>query len=277
MKTGKKEEKILLIANERVGYKTVQRVIEEGYSVQAVFTSHSKRRHKIADYVDFSPLEKKYKNIPFHYILDPKEPFVIEEIQSYNPDLVLVISWSQMLPKKIVDFPRLGTVGVHYSLLPERRGGAPLVWAIIDGLEKTGLTLFYYDEGVDTGDIIDQVELEITFHDTVKSMLEKIEIALPPLVEKNLDTILERTNQRIKQDESKASYTKARTPKDGEIDWSLSKKQIYNFIRAQTVPYPCAYTKVIDKNGKSKELVIPCAKFEDDKLIIEGYVEGMEG
>jgi methionyl-tRNA formyltransferase len=108
-------------------------------------------------------------------------------------------------------------------------------------------------------------------------MLEKIEIALPPLVEKNLDAILERTNQRIKQDESKASYTKARTPKDGEIDWSLSKKQIYNFIRAQTVPYPCAYTKVIDKNGKSKELVIPCAKFEDDKLIIEGYVEGMEG
>ena len=276
MKTDTKGKEILLIANERVGYKTVQRVIEEGYSVRAVFTSHSKRKHKIADYVDFSPLEKEYKNIPFHYILDPKEPFVIEEIQSYNPDLVLVISWSQMLPREIVDFPRLGTVGVHYSLLPERRGGAPLVWAIIDGLEKTGLTLFYYDEGVDTGDIIDQVELEITFHDTVKSMLEKIEIALPPLVEKNLDAILERTNQRIKQDESKASYTKARTPKDGEIDWSLSKKQIYNFIRAQTVPYPCAYTKVIDKNGNSKELVIPCAKLEDDKLIIEGFVEDIE-
>ena len=276
MKTGKKEEKILLIANERVGYKTVQRVIEEGYSVQAVFTSHSKRKHKIADYVDFSPLEKEYKNIPFHYILDPKEPFVIEEIQSYNPDLVLVISWSQMLPREIVDFPRLGTVGVHYSLLPERRGGAPLVWAIIDGLEKTGLTLFYYDEGVDTGDIIDQVELEITFHDTVKSMLEKIEIALPPLVEKNLDAILEGTNQRIKQDESNASYTKTRTPKDGEIDWSLPREQIYNLIRAQTLPYPCAFSKVIDKNGRSYKLVIPNARLEEDKLIIEGFVEDIE-
>jgi methionyl-tRNA formyltransferase len=276
MKTGKRDENILLIANEKAGYETVQRVIEEGYSVQAVFTSHSKRRHKIADYVDFSPLEKKYKNIPFHYILDPKESLVIEEMLSYGPDLILVISWSQILSKEIVDFPRLGTVGVHYSLLPERRGGAPLVWAIIDGLEKTGLTLFYYDEGIDTGDIIDQIELKITQQDTVKSLLEKIEIALPPFVLKNLDAILEGANQRIKQDESKASYTKARTPKDGEIDWSLTREQIYNFIRAQTLPYPCAYTKVIDKNGNSKELVIPCAKLEDDKLIIEGFVEDIE-
>jgi len=277
MKTGKRDESVLLIANEKVGYETVQRVIGSGYNVKAVFTSHGKRKHNIADYVDFSPLGKKYKDIPFHYITSPKEPLVIEKVQSYNPDLILVISWSQILPKEIVDFPKLGTVGVHYSLLPERRGGAPLVWAIIDGLGKTGLTLFYYDEGVDTGDIVDQVELEITFQDTVKSMLERIEIALPQLVEKNLDAILAGTNQRVKQDESEASYTKARTPKDGEINWSLSKEQIYNFIRAQTLPYPCAFSKIIDKNGKPKKLVIPCARLEDDKLIVEGYVEDMEG
>jgi len=267
------DKKIVIIANERVGYKVTEQAIEKGYNVAAVFTSHASRRQKIADYIDFGPLEKKYSSVPFHFIADPKNPDVIGSVRSRKPDLILVISWSQILPKELVELAPLGTIGVHYSLLPERRGGAPLVWAIIDGLKNTGLTLFYYDTGIDTGDMIDQVEIAIKGSDTVKTMLDKVAVKLPELVFRNLDAILQGRNKRMKQDGAKATYTKPRTPKDGAIDWTQSDKKIHDFIRAQTHPYPCAFTKITDKDGKEKKLVIPKSRLINGRLIIEGFIE----
>lgn len=272
----KQQRCIVVLANERVGYVTLEKLIMNGYDIRAVFTSHPDRKAKIADFIDFSSLKKKYSHIPFHYILSPREPLVVEKIQSYSPDIILAISWSQILPREIIFYPRLGTIGVHYSLLPERRGGAPLIWALIDGNEKTGLTLFYYDEGIDTGDIIDQIEIQIKYKDTVKTLLKKIEKKLPALVLKNLDSILAKTNRRIMQDGSKATYTSARTPKDGEINWSMPVEKIYDFIRAQTSPYPCAFSRIIDKQGNTKKLIIPEALVKDGKLIIKGSIEDFE-
>ena len=274
----KRSEKknIVVIANERVGLETARQMLEKKHEVSAIFTSHQSRKDKIADYADFAVLESQFPEVPIHYILNPKEPLVVDKIRSYAPWLIVVVSWSQILPKDLLDIPGAGTVGIHYSLLPERRGGAPLTWALIDGLEVTGLTLFYYDEGIDTGDMIDSVEIEIAFDDTISDLLDKVLTALPKLVLENLDGILECSAQRLKQDESQATYTRPRTPKDGEIDWSKSGADNYNFIRAQSAPYPNAFSKLIDKNGKSRKLVVTSASFENKSLLIEGKVEENE-
>jgi methionyl-tRNA formyltransferase len=270
------KKKIVIFANERVGFETTKQILEQGYNVQGVFTSDQKRRSKIADYQDFLPLEQRFRTIPFHRIISPKAENVVSQVKEYDPDLILVISWSQIIPQELLDIPPLGTIGIHYSLLPERRGGAPFTWALIDGINKTGLTLFYYDAGIDTGDIIDQVKIEIFFEDTIKTLLDKTLIWLPRLLLKNLDLILTNQNKRIKQDDFKATSYPPRSPKDGEIDWTNENLNIYNFVRAQTTPYPCAFTSVVDKNGVKKKLIIKKYSIKKKKAIIEGTIEDYE-
>lgn len=262
---------IVVFANERVGFRTLERVIAAGYPVRAVFTSHESRRPRIADWQDFRPLAERHPEIPFHFIDTPSAPQVVEAVAAGRPDLVLVVSWSQIIPASVLSIPPRGTVGIHYSLLPDRRGGAPLAWAFIDGLDRTGLTLIYYDEGTDTGDMIDQVPLQITFEDTVKTLLDRIMIELPELVLRNLDGLLDGTAPRIVQDHSKATLTPARKPSDGIVDLTRTDVEIYNWVRGQTAPYPGAFLWVVDGQGRRRKMTIPAARFDaGGRLVLEG-------
>jgi methionyl-tRNA formyltransferase/UDP-4-amino-4-deoxy-L-arabinose formyltransferase/UDP-glucuronic acid dehydrogenase (UDP-4-keto-hexauronic acid decarboxylating) len=189
-------------------------------------------------------------------------------VRSINPDLICVASWSYIIPPEMLELPTIGTIGFHYSMLPERRGGAPLNWAIIDGLKETGITLFYMDEGIDSGDIIAQRAFSIDENDTVKELLDKIEVIAPDLLAENIGGIENGTANRVRQDESLATYTTRRRPEDGEIDWSKTEREIYDFVRALAPPYPCAFTTV-----GNRKLVVPSARMEDGRLKIEAYFE----
>ena len=98
---------------------------------------------------------------------------------------------AMIVPPEILEAGKLGCVGFHYSMLPERRGGAPLNWAIIDGLKQSGISLFYLDDGIDTGDVIAQMPFEIGADDTVKDLLDKIVVIAPDLIADHIDGILE--------------------------------------------------------------------------------------
>jgi len=258
---------IVFIGAERVGKSVLEGLLDAGKNIVAVFTAHVTLRKKIADYIDFSELEKKYPQINFHYIIDIREPLVIEKIKSYQPEAIFVISWSQIIPSEILKIPPKGVIGLHYSLLPERRGGAPLNWAIIDGLKESGITLFYMDEGIDTGDIIAQQNFSIEYENTVNDLLDKIKNIAPSFVLEYFDMILEGKAPRIKQDETKATYTPRRTPKDSKIDWTWDLERIYNFIRALSPPYPSAFFKV-----HNKKVVFTSVKRLEDRLKVEGYI-----
>jgi methionyl-tRNA formyltransferase len=259
--------RIVYIGAERVGLACLERLINLGKNIVGVFTAHDELRSRIADFITFDEVAER-SAIPLYKVKSSKDPETARLVRELEPDLLVVISWSQIIPKEILETASLGCVGIHYSLLPSRRGGAPLNWALIEGLTRSGITLLYYDTGVDTGDIIGQKEFEIAEEDTVKTLLDKIIILAPELLAEHIDDIEQGVARRIRQDESLASYTRTRKPADSQIDWSRSVKDLYNFIRALVPPYPPAFTIQGDK-----KLVICRARLDGAKLWIEGYIE----
>ena len=171
---------------------------------------------------------------------DMKDTVLVERIRLWEPDALIVVSWYHMIPKIWRDIAP--AYGMHASLLPDYRGGAPLVWAIINGEEKTGITLFKMDSGVDSGPIVGQMEEPIKPDDTISTLYGRIEDRGLELLEQYIPELAAGTSRLKPQDESKSRVFSQRSPEDGEIDWSLDIGKIKNFIRAQTKPYPGAYT-----------------------------------
>jgi methionyl-tRNA formyltransferase len=163
-------------------------------------------------------------------------------IQELQPDLIIIIGFSQIIPKAILDIPPLGVIGFHSAVLPGRRGCSPIIWAMIDGLKETGVTMFYMDEGIDTGDVIGVEKFFIEEDDGATEVLKKADKATITLLSRYLEPLLNGVAPRIKQDLSSCSYTRKRTPADGEIDWSKPAHEIMRLIRALSPPYPMAHT-----------------------------------
>jgi methionyl-tRNA formyltransferase len=166
----------------------------------------------------------------------------VELAKSLHPDLVFCIGWPGIVKKEILAIPTNGCIGVHPTLLPDRRGGAPVNWTLIDGLSTSGVTLFYFDSGLDSGDIIAQQVIEIDINDTSRTYLEKVTQAAVQLIQKSYPLLSRGKAPRIYQDDSKATYTRRRRPEDGLIDWRWTSLTIYNWIRALTIPFPGAFS-----------------------------------
>ena len=161
---------------------------------------------------------------------------------SEDIDLMFAVSWRYMIPASVYRRPRLGTFVFHDSLLPEYRGFSPSVWAIINGKDHTGVTLFEANDKPDAGDIVDQERVPIGPDDTISVVMERATQAYLDLLERNLDGLIKGTAPRCPQDHSRATYTCRRLLEDNQIDWSASSEGIYNLIRAVSNPYPGAYT-----------------------------------
>lgn len=178
-------------------------------------------------------------------------------------DIIFVVSWRYMIRAEIYRRPRLGTFVFHDSLLPEYRGFAPTVWAIINGEDHTGVTLFRITEEVDAGDIVDQERIPIDADDTVAAVMDRVTQTYLVILERNLDRLLNGNVLCRPQDNSRATYTCKRTPEDNRIDWTMSSEQIYNLIRAASAPYPGAYTYFSGKRIRvwAAQLIPDCYRY----------------
>lgn len=259
--------RIVFFSASELGFNCCHKLIQENFNVVAVFTipqefkiSYSKDKPvKNVLFRDFSFFNEQY-GIPVVTVSDKMGSYE-EALREFQPDLLVVIGWYYMIPKKLRDIAPLGCIGIHASLLPKYRGGAPLVWAVINGEKEAGISLFYFDDGVDDGDIIAQISFPIEETDTIKDLLVKVEQSSLQILPENLSRIQNGKASRIVQDHSKATYVPQRKPEDGEIDWGWDKKRIKNFIRAQTKPYPGAFTKI-----GNKKVIIWDAEIVDDSL-----------
>jgi len=245
--------KIVFFGASELGWKCCRRIVEKKLAeVTCIFTipkefniSYSEKPVTNVNFADFHSLGKEF-NIPVISVTAKMGDYT-EEIRKYLPDMILVIGWYYIVPKSIREIPKLGCAGMHASLLPKYRGGAPLVWAMINGEKKTGLSFFYLEEGVDNGDIISQKEFPIKEDDFISDLIAKTTDAALEIIDESIQQLAEGKASRTKQNDTEATYVPQRKPEDGKIDWSWDPERIRNFIRAQSKPYPGAFTEINDK------------------------------
>ncbi len=177
--------------------------------------------------------------IPVH-VLENK-PDLLPFLEKYTPDLVLVCGWYRIIPAALLSMPKQGFVGIHNSMLPKYRGGSPLVWAMINGEREVGISIFRFTPGMDEGPVYTQKSVLIYEANYISDMLEGIEALIPETLKDCYSSILA-GDLPPQEQQGTPSYCAQRKPDDGKINWCASQENIYNFIRAQSWPYPGAYS-----------------------------------
>lgn len=172
-----------------------------------------------------------------------------ERILEVKPDIIITCAYGQIIPKVLLDLPRLGCINVHASLLPKLRGGAPLHHAIIDGLDKTGVTIMYMDETMDTGDIISTISYDIKSSDTTEDIHDTLRELGAKLLIDTLPSIVTGTNRRIKQNDTEATYGYNITREEEHIDFNKSGILIDRLVRG-LYSWPLANTIIGDTEYK---------------------------
>ena len=170
-------------------------------------------------------------------------PETVAAIAALEPELIFVVGWSQLVRDPFLATARRAVYGMHPTLLPRHRGRAPIPWAILSGLAKTGVTLFEItDATADSGPIVGRVEVAIAADETAATLYDRLAMAHVELLWRSVPLILAGTAPRIEQDARHASAWPRRTPLDGIIDWETRAPYLYDWVRAQTRPYPGAFT-----------------------------------
>jgi methionyl-tRNA formyltransferase len=172
----------------------------------------------------------------------------LNAIRKLLPELIFVVGWSQLVREPFIGLAGEGVFGMHPTLLPRHRGRAPIPWAILCGLARTGVTLFeIVDSTADSGAIVGQVVLDIGADETATTLFERLAAAHVELVRECVPQLVARSAPRIAQDARRASTWPKRSPGDGIIDWETRAPYLYDWVRAQTRPYPGAFTFLGDE------------------------------
>ncbi|MFC4404628.1 methionyl-tRNA formyltransferase [Gracilibacillus xinjiangensis] len=226
----------------------LERLIEDGYTIQLVVTQpdRPKGRKKVLTPPPVKVAAEKH-GLPIFQPEKIKDNY--EQIEQLQPDLIVTAAFGQILPKGILEIPKFGCVNVHASLLPLLRGGAPIHYSILQGHDKTGVTIMYMAEKLDAGDIISQAEIDILDDDDVASLHDKLSVIGADLLSDTLPALFANEITPIKQDDELATYAPNIKREEEEIDWKRSRQEVYNHIRGLH-PWPVAYTKWQGKNVK---------------------------
>lgn len=243
----KKDLRIVYMGTPEFAVESLKCLVEGGYNIVGVVTMPDKpagRGHKL----QYSPV-KQYALEKGLKLMQPEklkaEEFV-NELRSLNADLQIVVAF-RMLPEIVWNMPRLGTFNLHASLLPQYRGAAPINWAVINGETKTGITTFFLKHEIDTGEIIQQVEIPISDTDDVGTVYDKLMKLGGKLVTETVDSILDGTITSRPQEDFQTTEPLKPAPKifkeTCHIDWSNDVKSIYDLIRGLS-PYPAAWSEL---------------------------------
>ncbi len=218
------------------------------------------------------------KNRAREYKIEVFQPNKIREdfeiIRKIKPDLIVTCAYGQILPQELLDIPRLGAINVHASLLPKYRGGAPIERAIINGDDKTGITIMYMDAGMDTGDIIKMESIPINDNDTNESMHEKLSLLGAKLLDEILPDIIKGTNERIKQNDAEATIARIIKREDEHLDFRKTAQEIDNQVRG-LYSWPLANMIINGEEIKVLEGYIGGDKKGEEGLIVDVSKNGL--
>lgn len=224
----------------------LEELIKSGHKVTGVFTQPDKPKNR-GQKMQFSPVKEcaVAHDIPVFQPLSLRKgedaEKSLEILKEHNPDCIVVAAYGQILPKAVLDLPKYGCINVHASLLPRYRGAAPIQHCIIDGEEKTGITIMYMAEGLDTGDMIIKDEVIIDERMTASILHDKLTEISGPLLLKALTQLENGTAQRTPQTDENTCYASMISKEMCRIDFTKPMAEVYNFIRGMSAS-PCAFT-----------------------------------
>ena len=220
----------------------------ENYHVVGVVSQPDRKvgRHQE---VEFTPIKKVAVDNNILVLQPEKIRKDYMSVLELKPDIIVTCAYGQIIPKELLDYPKYGCINVHASLLPKLRGGAPIHHAIIDGYKKTGITIMYMDEAMDSGDIISQRETEISDIDTLESLHDRLSEMGRDLLLDTLPSILDGTNQRIKQDINEVTYAYNIKREEEYLDFNKSSRELFNQIRGLN-PHPGSSCVIGEKEFK---------------------------
>lgn len=235
---------------------TLEEIIKAGHEVALVVTQPDKPKGR-GKSMQFPPVKECALKHGIEVFQPQKirETANVEYVRKYNPDIIIVVAFGQIVPKSILDMPKYGCVNVHASLLPKYRGAAPIQWAVINGDEVTGVTTMRMDEGIDTGDMIAKRQVRLAEDETGGSLFDKLADVGAKLCVETMDMIEQGTAEYTPQDSEASTHTSMIRKELGAIDWNKSAVEIERLIRGLN-PWPSAYTHLNGKTFKIWKAVV---------------------
>ena len=232
---------ILFVGAHVEALRPFEHLIARSQKIAGLFTLEPESLSKMSGGADLAQLALAAR-IPLMKGKNVNDLEAIDWIRGKAPDVLLVIGWTQLVKPQLLAVPKIAALGFHASLLPKYRGRAPVNWAILNGEQETGNTMIVLEPGADEGDIVSQRRIPITFEDDCATIYQKVSVTECEMLDEVLPLIQQGRMPRIKQDASQATVMPKRRPEDGLIDWNWTSRQLYDWVRALTKPYPGAFT-----------------------------------
>ena len=260
-----KEVKILFMGTAEFGIPTLK-VLNDNYNLDAIITNYDKPSGRGLK-IKFSPVKKFAisNNIKYFQPKNLKDQSFIDKIKSINPDIIVVVAF-RMIPKSIWQIPKYGTINLHASLLPNYRGSAPINWTIINNENFTGVTTFFIDDKIDTGDVLLQEKIKVDKKINAGELHDKLKVIGAITVKKTIKEILNNTLIKKKQKQDGDYKTAYKLDKENiKIDWTKNCLEIHNKIRGLS-PFPGARTSLINNKGDIKRAI-----FYESEYIVQNH------
>ncbi len=264
--------KVVFMGTPDFARESLKALVEANINVVGVFTNPDKpsgrgMKLKMSEVKEYAIS----KDIPIYQPLKVRNnEEVIKTLKELNPDFIVVVAYGKILPKEVLEIPRLGCINVHGSLLPNLRGAAPIQWSIINGDSVTGVTTMYMDEGMDTGDMLLKAEIDITDEDNLETVYDKLKVIGGELLVKTLNGIVNNSITRVKQ-EGEATYAPMINKDTLKIDFNKTCREIFNHVRGLS-PVP-GTLMFIDENTKFKVYKVSYELKEIEGIENGGVVE----
>lgn len=235
--------KVLFVACTNVGQAMIREICTNPNihtQVVGIVNLNTRQGLNKANYQTYLDVAEEFQ-IPLHFCDNVNDAQTLEWIRSQEPDLIIQTGWSQKFHSELLSLPKYGCVGEHPAPLPRGRGAACVNWAILTGEKQWGDTFFHMISEYDRGEVYAQAFFPIADYDDVRTVYDKVAAASAGVVAKHIDDWTRGQFETITLDESTATYYKKRRPADGEFDFRMGARELHDFIRAQTEPYPGAF------------------------------------
>jgi methionyl-tRNA formyltransferase len=240
------KKKIAFATCVQLGLSCIEEIYRIGGNLDLLITLKDEKAKKKSGRIYLDDIANE-QSVPLLKIDNINDQEVLDALREHQIDWLFIIGWSQIARKQVLEAPTYGCIGMHPTLLPVGRGRAAIPWAIIKGLQETGVTMFKLDEGVDTGDIIGQDSISLNENSTATELYKKVDQMHITLIEKYWNSIVNNNITLTKQNEADATEWPGRKPEDGEILNSMTMDEADKLVRAVTHPYPGAFYHAEEK------------------------------